>query len=174
MTQFTINKRTSALKTDLNIFTRISRIETGFCHANFGVKADRKVYYTRFLHIPTWTLATPLNSKSQKAKTELYSLITVNLSDEWHWQRLLVKSFGKFISIVAVTTNSLYFCLHRGSQIKAFFSLKPILTLFIRIRCECVSEYLDCWVAIYELIFPSISQPRPDHSTGNFMPYSLR
>ena len=43
MTQFTINKRTSALKTDLNVFTRISRIETGFCHANFGVKADRKV-----------------------------------------------------------------------------------------------------------------------------------
>ena len=38
MTQFII-KRTSALKTDVNLLTRISRIETGFCHANFVVKA---------------------------------------------------------------------------------------------------------------------------------------
>ena len=38
ITQFII-KRTSALRTDVNLLTRISRTETGFCDANFGVKA---------------------------------------------------------------------------------------------------------------------------------------
>ena len=43
---------------------------------------------------------------------------------------------------------------------------------------EWMNEYFvypRIWrVALYELISPSISQPRPDQNTGNFMPYSLR
>ena len=43
-------------------------------------------------------LSDPAEFFSQKGKTEICSSITINLSDDWHWQRLLVKSFGKFIT----------------------------------------------------------------------------
>ena len=73
-----------------------SKIATAKYSGFYKMRAHNRESTLHKVSTYTWTSTTPQNSKSQKAKTEMYSLIIGNLSDEW--QRLLVKSFGEFLA----------------------------------------------------------------------------
>ena len=130
----------------------------------------------------------PYQTKLKWEKSGIFVCLATHVFSETGWWPLqaLDKNRNKtkkdFPLKISLLLTAIFFAiLLSESQTWPFHLLLDTLSSSVdrfSLPGEWVSEWILClpsdWrVALYELISPSISQPRPDHNTGNFMPYEM-